>query len=67
VIIPVYVQQPNKPATNRRVGEASDLGEPETVARKVGIPEGCLVDGKVVNRKGERRWSLVAHVRVVES
>jgi len=63
--IPVYVQQPNKPQSEQFVGYASSLGDPEIVARKVGVPEGCLVDGKVISGKRGPRWSLVAYVTVV--
>lgn len=63
--IPVYVQEPNKPKSEHFVGYASSLGDPEIVARKVGVPEGCLVDGKVISGKRGPRWSLVAYVGVM--
>lgn len=60
--IPVEVQKPNNPRSARCVGEAPESATAEEVARAVGVPEGCLVDGKVVRRDGWARWSLVAYV-----
>jgi len=63
-MIPVEVQKPNKPESAHLVGEAPDYWPPERVARYVGVPDGCLVDGKIIKSRkdGDRRWSLVAYV-----
>jgi hypothetical protein len=66
MIIPVEVQQPNKPWSTRMVGSASDQLTAKQVAEKVGVPEGCLIDGKVMRRMGKARWSLVVNVRFGE-
>lgn len=65
-IIPVYVQKPNQPHSEVLVGNASDQSTADEVAKQVGVPEGCLVDGKIIRRKGEARWSLVAYVEFGE-
>lgn len=62
-LIPVFVQRPNEPKTKRLVGEASTELTAAEVADQVGVPDGCLLDGKIMRRKGERHWSLVALVR----
>ena len=60
MLIPVEVQKPCQPQTARVVGEAHDYLRPEDVANEVGVPEGCFMEGKILKRRGERRWSLVA-------
>lgn len=66
MIIPVEVQRPNQPQTRRFVGRASDELSPVEVAKRVGVPDDCLIDGRILTRKGERCWSLVANVRFGE-
>jgi hypothetical protein len=48
------------------VGEAHDYMSPKQYAHKVGVPAGCLIDGKVLKRKGQKRWLLVAYVKEVK-
>ena len=64
--IPVEVQEPNKPHTARVLGEAPDDLTAEEVAERVGVPDGCLVDGRIIRRGGAARWSLVAWVKITE-
>jgi rRNA maturation endonuclease Nob1 len=67
MMIPVEVQPPCKPDKARYVGTASDDSNAESVAKAVGIPEGCFIDGKIMKgRKKPRRWSLVADVTFTE-
>lgn len=61
MLLEVYVQQPNKPP-GHYVGMVSEFAEGHEVAKQVGVPDGCLVDAKIVKRKGKRRWSVVALV-----
>jgi len=65
-LIPVEVQLPCKPDSAVTIGEAPDNITAEEVAALVRMPEGCLIDGKIVRskKKGDR-WSLVAWVEVV--
>lgn len=65
-MIPVEVQLPNKPQTAHVVGEASDDMTAEEVARRVGVPADCFVDGKIMKGKRGRRWSLIAWVKFRE-
>ncbi len=60
--IPVEVQQPNRPQTRRVVGHAPDTATAAEVAKLVGMPDGCLIDGKIMSRNGVRR-SLVGNIR----
>jgi hypothetical protein len=64
MLIPVEVQYPNKPHSAVVVGEADDRLSARAVAKLVGVPIDCLVDGKVIRRKGTARWSLVAYVEI---
>jgi len=66
MMIPVTVQFPNKPQTRREVGMAADNLTAEEAAAAVGVPPGCLIDGKINNRKGQKSWNLVAYVYFVE-
>jgi hypothetical protein len=63
-IIPVYVQRPNQPTSRTLVGEAPDNLSPDAVAKRVRVPDGCLIDGKVLwpGRKFAY-WCLVADVK----
>jgi hypothetical protein len=66
MIIPVEVQKPNKPDSAMILGEADDRLDVASVAELVGIPEGCLVGGKVIrSKKHGDRWSLVANIKFV--
>lgn len=65
MLIPVMVQKPNQPKSEVYVGMASEDLTPEEVADRVGVPEGCLCDGKILKRKKQKVWSLVAYVRIV--
>lgn len=70
--IPVYVQRPNEPP-GVLVGEGYDNWTAEHVAKAVGVPEGCFLEGKIIrrNKKGDHnryglppvRWSIIANVR----
>lgn len=62
MIIPVEVQKPNQPHSAVVVGRADSRWSAEKVATWVGVPDGCLIDGKIIRRKGKARWSLVAYV-----
>lgn len=78
MIIPVEVQKPNRPDTARVVGEAPDNWTVEEVARHVGCPLDCVIDGKIISnkmsKKGHelnrdpkgRRWSIVAYIEFGE-
>ena len=49
--------QPNKAMY---VGVQPDNLTAEEVAQRVGVPDGCFLDGKIItSRDGERRWSIV--------
>jgi len=62
--IPVFVQPPNQPNKGRIVGNANETWTAERVARYVGVPDGTLVDGKIIRRRGGAFWNLVANVRL---
>jgi hypothetical protein len=66
--IPVYVQRPCQPNTHTLVGEAPESWTALQVAAHVGVPDGCLIEGKIVGRsaraKHGKRWFLVADVFV---
>lgn len=63
MMIPVEVQPPCKPDKARYVGTASDSLTAAAVAKLVGVPEGCFMEGKILKgRKKPRRWSIVADV-----
>ena len=64
--IPVYVQEPCKYNQRRFVGNASDDLPAEEVAKEMGVPDGCFLEGKVMRRKGEKHWSIVANVKFRE-
>jgi hypothetical protein len=57
MMIPVEVQKPNQP---------DDIAM-EEVAKRVGVPDGCLLDGRIRRRKGQRQWLLIADVKFQES
>ena len=61
--IPVYVQRPCEPKSAMLVGHASDEMTVDEVAAFVGVPDGCFVGGKILRRKSDPRWSIVANVR----
>ncbi len=61
MMIPVMVQQPCKPP-GLEVGWADENLTAEQVADLVGVPSGTLIEGKILRRKGVKRWSLVANV-----
>jgi hypothetical protein len=62
LMLPVEVQRPNQPQSTRVVGAASDELTAEEVAKQVGVPDGHLIEGKILGGKKGRRWSLVANV-----
>jgi hypothetical protein len=66
MMIPVEVQQPCKPQSARIVGSQSDSLTAHEVARLVGVPLECFIEGKIIKRKHQRRWSLVADVEFRE-
>ena len=61
--IPVYVQPPCKPQNTYYVGLADDHLSAAEVAVEMGVPAGCFLEGKVIRRKGAKRWSLIADVK----
>jgi len=63
-MIPVEVQQPCKPASAITIGEAPENWTPEQVWNHFGLPADDVIDAKVIRRKGDARWSLVAWVTV---
>jgi hypothetical protein len=63
MMLPVEVQQPTKPESARIVGTAPEDLTAEEVAKLVSVPLETFLGGKIISRKGERRWSLVADVK----
>ena len=63
-MIPVFVQPPNQPDKGRIFGKASESWTPQRVARRVGVPTGTLVDGRIIRRRGGAYWTIVANVKI---
>jgi hypothetical protein len=56
MMIWVEVQPPNRPNKAMYVGVQPDNLTAKEVAQRVGVPDGCFLDGKIItSRDGERR------------
>lgn len=63
--IPVVIQRPGTTISSRIVGYAEDTLDLYEVAALVGVPEGELIDGRIVQRRKGRRWSLITNRKFV--